>query len=214
MKSRLVGLIGNFLLLLVLAGCGMPGAPLPPSLNLPRPVEDLTASRRGNKVDLEWTLPSKNTDRTNIKFNPTTSICRRVGTTLMAKCEIIAELAPPTPKPAPKLKGKGPPGDVHIHYVDNLPVELTLEHPAGFVTYAVEEVNPVGRSAGLSNQVAIPLVPVIAAPDKLTAEVCAGAAETARRRDLSLSHRAPAGWRARLHRAGRPRACGDRNLSR
>lgn len=173
MRLRLFGLCGMCWLLLALAGCGQPGAPLPPSLNLPRPVEDLTASRRGNKVELEWTMPRKNTDRTNIKYNPTMYLCRHLGTALMAKCDIVAEIAPPTPKPAVQQKGHGAPGDVHIHYADTLPVALTLEHPAGFVTYAIEAVNSLGRSAGLSNQVAVPLVPVIPAPDKLTAQISA-----------------------------------------
>jgi hypothetical protein len=46
-----------------------------------------------------------------------------------------------------------------------------MKDPDGFVTYAVEELNQDGRSAGLSNQVAIPVVPTIAAPDKLQAAV-------------------------------------------
>jgi hypothetical protein len=124
------GLTGSVLLVLAFCACGTPGAPLPPSLNLAVPVDDLTASRRGYKVDLEWTLPHKNTDRTLIKHNPVTRICRREGLTLMAKCDVIAEVEPPT-------------------------------------------ANARGRSAGLSNQVPIPLVPVIAAPDKLSAEVSA-----------------------------------------
>jgi len=171
MKLRLAGLIGGCLMAVGLSGCGTPGAPSLPSLNLPRPVEDLTASRRGNKVDLDWTLPRRNTDRTNIKHNPTTRICRHEGTSLMAKCDTVAEVAPPTPRPAEKQKGEAPPGEVRIHYVDTLPPALGLNNPAGFVLYAVEEVNSRGRSAGLSNQVSVPLAPTIAAPEKLSAAV-------------------------------------------
>ena len=171
MKLRLLGLMAGSLLVVALAGCGTPGAPSLPSLNLARPVEDLAASRRGNKVDLDWTLPRKNTDRTNIKHNPTTLICRHEGTTLMDKCEVVAEVAPPTAKAPQKQKGEGPPGDVRIHYVDTLPPQLGLKDPDGFVTYAVEEINAHGRSAGLSNQVAIPVVPTLAAPDKVNADV-------------------------------------------
>lgn len=171
MKLRLLGLMGSSLMVVALGGCGTPGAPSLPSLNLARPVEDLTASRRGNKVDLDWTQPRKNTDRTNIKHNPTTLICRHDGTTLMDKCEVVAEVTPPTAKAAQKQKGEGPPGDVRIHYFDTLPSQLGMKDPAGFVTYAVEELNAHGRSAGLSNQVAIPVVPTIAAPDKVDAEV-------------------------------------------
>jgi hypothetical protein len=173
MRLRSLGLIGSVLLSLAFCACGTPGAPLPPSLNLPIPVDDLTASRRGNKVDLDWTLPHKNTDRTNIKHNPVTRICRREGITLMAKCDVVAEVQPPSPRAPQKQKGGPPPGEVRIHYVDTLPEQLGLTDPAGFVTYAVDEVNAHGRSAGLSNQVAIPLVPVIVAPEKLSATVSA-----------------------------------------
>ena len=173
MRLRSLGLIGSVLLSLAFCACGTPGAPLPPSLNLPIPVDDLTASRRGNKVDLDWTLPHKNTDRTNIKHNPVTRICRREGITLMAKCDVVAEVQPPSPRAPQKQKGGPPPGEVRIHYVDTLPEQLSLTDPAGFVTYAVDEVNAHGRSAGLSNQVAIPLVPVIVAPEKLSATVSA-----------------------------------------
>ncbi len=171
MRHRQLCLIGCVVTLAALTGCGTPGAPSLPSLNLARPIDDLSASRRGNKVDLEWTEPRKNTDRTNIKHNPSTLLCRHEGTTLMAKCEVVAEVAPPTPKPAEKQKNEGPPGDVRIHFVDTLPPQFGLKDPAGFVMYAVEEVNSQGRSAGLSNQVPIPVVPTIAAPDQVEASV-------------------------------------------
>jgi len=173
MRLRLLGLIGGLLLIAALTGCATPGSPSLPSLNLGKPPTDLTASRRGNKVDLEWTLPRKNTDGTVIKHNPTSRVCRREGTTLMARCTVVAEIAPPTAKPAERQKGEAPPGAVRIHYVDTLPAQLGMEDPAGFVMYGVEEVNSHGRSAGISNQVAIPVVPTIAAPDKVTAEVSA-----------------------------------------
>ncbi|HTQ09821.1 MAG TPA: hypothetical protein VMI31_07095 [Fimbriimonadaceae bacterium] len=173
MKQRIGGLIGSLLIIVVLSGCGTPGAPSLPSLNLARPVDDLTASRRGDKVNLNWTLPRKNTDHTNVKRNPITRVCRNEGTTLMATCTVVAEITPPTPRPPEKEKGEQPPGGQMIHYVDKLPYELGVANPAGFVMYAVEEVNSHGRSAGLSNQVAVPIAPTIAAPQELTATVSA-----------------------------------------
>ncbi len=89
----------------------------------------------------------------------------------MATCNLVAEVAPPTSRPPQKQKGEAPPGPIRIHYVDKLPPQLGVENPAGFVMYAVEEVNSRGRSAGLSNQVAIPVVPTIPAPEKLSASV-------------------------------------------
>ena len=68
-----------FLLLssgLALAGCGMPGAPLPPSLNLPVPVADLTAERTGDQVALTWTMPKKTTDKVVIDVPITVRVCR------------------------------------------------------------------------------------------------------------------------------------------
>ena len=171
MRLRLGGLTASVLFLAALPGCGTPGAPALPSLNLSLPVDDLTASRRGNRVDLDWTLPRKNTDHTLVKHNPVTRICRRPGITLMATCNLVAEVAPPTPRPEQKQKGEVPPGPVRIHYVDKLPPQLGMEDPAGFVTYAVEEVNSRGRSSGLSNQVAIPVVLTIPAPEELSASI-------------------------------------------
>jgi hypothetical protein len=173
MRLRLLGLIGVLVFVVALAGCGTPGSPSLPSLNLPLPPTDLTASRRGNKVDLDWTLPRRNTDHTVIKHSPTTLVCRHEGTTLMATCAIAAEVAPPTPKPPQRQKNEAPPGAVRIHYVDELPPELGLKNPAGFVMYGVEVVNAQGRSAGISNQVAIPVAPTIAPPDRVSAEVSA-----------------------------------------
>ncbi len=56
-------------------------------------------------------------------------------------------------------------------YSDTLPLELEEKDPAGFAMYAVEIMSDRGRSAGLSNQVAIPLAPTIAPPSDVSAEV-------------------------------------------
>ncbi|HMF97416.1 MAG TPA: hypothetical protein VKE96_24115 [Vicinamibacterales bacterium] len=50
--------------LLVVVSCGKKGPPLPPLLKVPTPPPDLVASRRGDIVDLQFTLPSTNTDGT------------------------------------------------------------------------------------------------------------------------------------------------------
>ncbi len=142
-----------------------------PSLQLARPVEDLTATRVGNRVELDWTLPRKNTDRTLVKHIPQTRICRHEGVTLMNTCTVVAEASTPKPQPSPKRKGQPQPDAVRMQYVDVLPQALGMENPVGFVTYAVEEMNSKGRSAGLSNQVAIPVAPTVPAPDELFAQV-------------------------------------------
>jgi hypothetical protein len=119
---------------LALAGCGMPGAPQPPSLNLPEPVADLSASRAGNQVALSWTMPKKNTDKLLLKGNVTVRICRKEGA---GSCETAgAELSL-----APGAEGA---------FADALPAPLAAGAPRP-LSYFVELKNRNGRSAGLSN---------------------------------------------------------------
>src|SRR5664280_2216851 len=171
MRMRLYCLAGSLLLIAAFSGCGTPGAPQPPSLQLARPVDDLTASRKGNRVELDWTLQRKNTDRTLVKHLPAIRICRREGTGLMSACAVVAEIPPPKPQLQPKQKGKEESPAIRMHYLDSLPPQLGQENPVDFVTYAVEEINSHGRSAGLSNQVPIPVAPTIPAPNELSAQV-------------------------------------------
>jgi hypothetical protein len=64
---------------LAVSGCGTPGTPQPPSLNLPELVSDLSASRAGNQVTLTWTTPKRSTDKLLLKGNGTARVCRREG---------------------------------------------------------------------------------------------------------------------------------------
>jgi hypothetical protein len=154
------------------AACGTPGAVQLPSLNLARPAEDLTASRKGNEVKLDWTLPTKNTDRTlvQLKHLSDTLICRQLGTALMSSCHQVGETAPPK---SPQRKKGDPDPKIRMTYTDTLPELMEQESPAGFAIYAVEVMNDRFRSAGLSNQLTIPLAPTIAPPPQLSAEVSA-----------------------------------------
>ena len=168
MVQRLSILAACLLAGILLTGCGTPGAPQLPSLQLARPVDDLTASRKGDKVQLDWTLPRKNNDRTLVKNIPQSRICRHDGTALMSGCTAVATVQ--NPKPVEKHKGEDTPA-VRMKYVDTLPAELGEHNPVGFVRYAVEILNSRERSAGVSNQVLIPVAPTIAPPEQLTAKV-------------------------------------------
>lgn len=124
----------GLLLCASLFGCGTPGAPQPPSLNLAHPVSDLAAVRAGNKVTLTWTTPKRNTDKTFIKAGVTARVCRREGAT---ECTPIGDAGSVAPgKPA--------------SYAETLPDALASGDPRP-VSYAVELLNKRGRSAGLSN---------------------------------------------------------------
>lgn len=140
---------------LVFAGCGMPGAPQPPSLNLPVPVSDLAAARAGNQVTLTWTMPKKNTDKLLLKNNIAARVCRREGAA--GACAAAgAELSL-----APGAEGA---------FIETLPAVLASGAPRP-LSYFVEIRNRNGRSAGLSNA-AVVLAGVAPAPVAgLSAEV-------------------------------------------
>jgi len=123
---------------LLLAGCGTPGAPLPPSLKLPDPVTDLAAVRTGNQVALTWTMPRRTTDKLLLKGNIAVRICRGQSS---GKCAAIpADLAF-----APLA---------HAAFADQLPTELATG-AARPLNYFVELTSPKGRSAGPSNEAII-----------------------------------------------------------
>jgi len=151
------------LALAALTACGMPGAPQPPSLELPRIVQNLQAGRKGDRVTLTWTTPRETTDRKRIKHLGTTRICRAVDVVLPAQCVEVA--------------GRLLPGQTLLaataSFTDTLPKGLQETHPLGFASYAVEVENARGRSAGLSNQVVVPLAPTLPPPSRISANVTA-----------------------------------------
>jgi hypothetical protein len=119
---------------LVLSGCGTPGAPLPPSLNLPERVTDLAAIRAGNQVSLTWIMPKKNTDKLLLKGNIQARVCRKEGAGACEPAAVDLLLAP------------GAAGN----FTETLPAALASGAPRP-VAYFVELRNRNGRSAGLSN---------------------------------------------------------------
>lgn len=113
----------------------MPGAPLPPSLNLPVPVTDLTAVHAGDQVALSWTLPKKTTDKVVIDAPITVRVCRNENDSAV-QCNAVTTL-----QVAPGSNGT---------FTDALPAPLASGSLRP-ITYFVELVNRRGRSAGLSN---------------------------------------------------------------
>lgn len=117
----------------MLAGCGTPGAPQPPSLNLPERATDLSAVRAGDQVSLSWTTPKKNTDKLVIKGGVAVRVCRQesVGPCIDAGTVTIA----------PGAGGS---------FSERLPSSLAAGPPR-VLKYFVELKNRKGKSAGLSN---------------------------------------------------------------
>ena len=98
-----------------------------------------------------------------------TLICRQKGTALMSSCNEVGAVTPPK---GPQRKKGEPEQKIRMTYTDTLPASSwRTKDPPGFATYAVEIMNDRDRSAGLSNQVVIPLAPTIAPPPQVSAEV-------------------------------------------
>ncbi|MGH9602534.1 MAG: hypothetical protein ACRD24_09115 [Terriglobales bacterium] len=141
----------------LLSACAVPGAPQPPSLQVPRPVEDLAAVRKGNRVTLTWTAPVETTDRDTLRISGSTAICRSVSR--IDQC-IQVGAAKTGQSPQPKRE-----------FVDTLPRDIQEENATGFVVYALESRNPRGQGGGLSNRVLVPLAPTLPPPADLRASV-------------------------------------------
>lgn len=114
-------------------GCGLAAAPQPPSLHLPKPVQDLQAVRIGNHLQLTWTTPKATTDGLKLTTPVPMRIC--VQSTGFA-CSPVATIATPPGKAA------------HSDYA--LPAPFTQGPPHALLVQ-VEALNAKGKFAAPSN---------------------------------------------------------------
>lgn len=160
--------------LFLLASCGSPGTPEPPSLELAQPVRDLRAVRKGNEVRLTWTSPSETTDRKIFRHAGATEICRSVGSALIncgtPLATVSASVTSSTPKSASQKANA-------TSYTDQLSTILEMQAPDLNLVYAVSVLNSHGRSAGLSNQVQVPAAPTLPPPSSMAAKLTASGVE-------------------------------------
>lgn len=172
------------------SGCASIGAPLPPSLELPKPPTDLHASRKGDRVTLTWTIPARTTDRQSVRYLGKTRICRSVGAGFASAVPISSAPASGATSTSATTASVGsgdaagpkkcgtPVGDVAppanftasrkssakkptASFTNILSPAIQQANVTGFATYAIEVLNEADRGAGISNQVRIPLVPTI-----------------------------------------------------
>jgi hypothetical protein len=157
-----VYLLTILLALSALLGCGVPGAPLPPSADIPRFVGDLKAIRKGDTVTLTWTTPTETSDG---------ELIRKPGKMLVQRA----------------LRS-GPNSELAFQTISELPLQPTLKDDraqqatttdtltslhsgvAGFAVYMVLAQGHNGKSFGLPNRVSVPLVPNLPPPQKLSAK--------------------------------------------
>jgi hypothetical protein len=170
--------------LAVITACGSPGIPRPPSLNLPEPVSDLRAVRKGDRVFLMWSMPTENTDGTLVRHLGLTGICRSLDQEVKNCTNAVHEVPEAQLEggksqtvPTTQKKSANPPSTSQKQqavYVDDMPKEYLTPNPAAMVFYAVCVLNPKGRTAGLSNQVSVPAVLGPPPPANFQAQLTAG----------------------------------------
>jgi hypothetical protein len=152
--TRALAFAAGLTIALVFSGCGTPGAPLAPSLNLPDVVNDLAATRTGDRVTLTWKMPRKNTDKLLLKSDVPVRVCRKQA----------GESCVPIPGNlllAPNAVGA---------FTETLPSDLAAGTPRS-LSYFVELLNRNHRSAGLSNPAVVLAGQAPAAIANLTAKV-------------------------------------------
>jgi len=155
---RIHALLLMCLVITGLTGCGAPGAPLPPSLGIPKPVSDLKAVRKGDTVTLTWSAPEETSDGALIRKPGKMAVSRVLqasqggGTTPVVVAVVPLE---------PALKDQQPPTAS-----DSL-ADLLKAPQGDFVTYYVVSRSSSGKSAGTSNQASVPMVPTPPAPQRV-----------------------------------------------
>jgi hypothetical protein len=163
--------------LCLLAGCAQTGPPLPPSLELLKPPSDLRASRKGNRVTLNWSEPTLTTDRQSARYIGPTLICRSAEPDI-AECGNGVAIVPAPARVPQKPKSHGGTQsksssrtEIAKTYTDTLPASMERNDPAAEITFAVEVLNRNGRGAGLSNRVHVPAILTLAPPPDLAAQL-------------------------------------------
>jgi hypothetical protein len=154
---RLLGLAA-LIAVSLLTACGTPGAPLPPSLGIPKPVSDLQAARTGSTVTLTWTNPRETTDGELIRKRGKVLIYRRLSTE--ASGQRVGEVAL-----APTLKEQQP--GVKQTVTDSLSELLsgpTAAKRADFASYTIVAESSSGKNGGPSEEASVPLVPTLPQP--------------------------------------------------
>jgi hypothetical protein len=163
-QSRGSGFHAAILILALSAvlGCGVPGAPLPPSAEIPKFVGDLKAQRKGTTVTLTWTTPTETSDGELIR-KPGKMLVQRAlssGSGADLQFQTISEL----PLKPTLNEGRGDQATTKDTLTDAL-----RSGSAEFAVYSILAQGRNGKSFGLPNRVSVSLVPDLAPPHKVSA---------------------------------------------
>ena len=143
---------------LAAAGCGAPGDPLPPLLNIPARTTDLAARQQGSELVVAWTLPGQTTEASPVKILSRVVVVTAEVETDQADAQVFSSgardlIVLEDPKPGERVERRLP-----------LPAA-----PGHRLAVAVRNEGSRGRSAGYSNVVVVTIVPPLGAPGSVRA---------------------------------------------
>jgi hypothetical protein len=143
---------------LAAVGCGAPGDPLPPLLNIPARTTDFAARQQGAELVLAWTLPGQTTEASEVKILSRVVVVTAEVETDKADAQVFSSgardlIVLEDPKPGERVERR-------------LPLPAAAGHR---LAVAVRNEGSRGRTAGYSNIVVVTIVPPLAAPGSLRA---------------------------------------------
>jgi hypothetical protein len=142
---------------LLLAGCGYVGDPLPPALNIPLQITNLSAMQRGDKIFVAFTIPAETTE--GLPITSVEAVDLRAGPieSLPFNMEAWAGSARKLSSEAVK------PGGASVE-------EAAAPWLNKEVVFGVRLINRKGRASEWSNLFVLPVVAPLAVPANLKAE--------------------------------------------
>ncbi len=141
---------------LLLASCGYVGEPLPPALNIPEKIGDLTAIERGDRIVLEFTLPERTTESLPLKGIGEVDL--RAGSMGGRAFDLNTWASE-----AKRIPAAGQPGG-------SVRVEAPARDWVGQeVIFSARLSNPRGRMSDWSNLVVLTIIPPLQQPAALQA---------------------------------------------
>ena len=168
---------------LLSVACGKKGPPLPPLVKLAAAPGDFTASRRGDTVDLQFTVPATNTDATRpanverVDVYAWTGAADASDLTIIKHGEKVASVQVKAPKdPSQTVEPDEPTEDVEApegpgldqgaiaHVRERLAAPVAAEGAPMARTYLVVPSGRKGRRGAMSKRVSVPLVTPPPAP--------------------------------------------------
>jgi hypothetical protein len=162
-----------FSILLLTAGCGAPGDPVPPSPPVPAAIKDLTAHQAGDGVQLSFTVPANSIFGERLPAPPAVEILRgavRSDGSADTQSFRVVYTIPGALVDNYRVDGR-------VRFTDPIAPEETKAHPGGAVAYIVRTRASQKRASEDSNVVSLGVFPVPAPIASLEARVTESAVE-------------------------------------